>query len=364
MSGRIMKGLPLAAPSLDLIPGDKQAEEAKAKWNASKVMTEEEKRGIRQEEDGEKELLLERERENFTHIFALKCYNGWYKICDHSAIIVSTWLDGKLGKRYERRDDAGYGRADTKAQYGVVSIPPTSVAYFIQSLVRNGIKISRDDVWVLEFELGERITKEEMVRMLHEDELLIDKVNKLVMPREAMPGIRSAVKKLLQHVHAEVRSQRDSVKDVFLNDVERQAVEMNMMVIAASRGGMEVDDCLANLVQMTERMYENATTMMDMKLITAKQYKTFVDLTKHVQDEQARLVRRRAVQAAEAKNDKNKKVRAHAGNATAANRRRTGAVSQKVANPGKPGGGDTGADEKAGKGKQARPQPAEETAAE
>ncbi|MBR2839731.1 hypothetical protein IKE82_00140 [Candidatus Saccharibacteria bacterium] len=319
MSDRMLRGLPLVKAKVEMIPGDKQAAEAKAKWDASKVMTDEEKREIRHEEDEEKELLLEREKENFTHIFALKCYNGWYKICDHSAIIVSTWLDGKLGKRYDRNDDAGYGKASTKAQYGVVSIPPTSVSYFIQGLVRNGIKISYETPWVLEFELGERITKEEMVRMLHEDELVIDRVNKLVMPKEVMPGIRSAVKKLLLHVHAEVRAQRDSVKDVFLNDVERLAVEMNMMVIAASRGGMGIEDCLVKLAQVIEVMYGNATTMMDMKLITAKQYKTFVDLIKHVQDEQSRMVRRRAIREAEVKNEKNKKIKSNAKDAAVAN---------------------------------------------
>ena len=315
MSNRMLRDLPLDKAKTDLLPGDRQAEEAKAKWEASKSMTDEQKREIRHEEDEEKALLLEREKENFTHIFVLKCYNGWYKICDHSAIIVSTWLDGKLGKKYERNDDGGYGKADTRAQYGVVSVPPSSVLYFVQGLVRNRIKICFDGPWVLEFELGERITKEEMVRMLHEDELVIDKVNKLVMPKEVMPGIRSAVKKLLLHVHAEVRSQRDSTKDVFLNDVERRAVMMNKMVITTSRGGLEVEDCLVKLAQETEGLYADATTMMDMKLITAKQYKTFVDLIRHVQDEQSRMVRRRAVVEAEAKNEKNKKVRTDAKNA-------------------------------------------------
>lgn len=288
-----------------VILGDKQSEESKAKAEMARQLSTEQKVVLRREENQEKEKLLEREAENYTRIMALKCHDGWLKLYDNSAIIVSTWLGGKLDKTYVRKDDGGYGKP--KAKYGVVSIPPVSVGSFVQALARVGIKLIYDDAWVLDFELRERIEKADMVRMLHEDELLIEKVNKLVMPKEVMPGLRMTVKLLLNFVHAEVRSHKESMKDVFLNEVERLAVDMNRMVIATSRGNMKTDKCLAEIAESTERMYENATTMCDMGLLSAGSYKRFVDLIIGVQKEQARMVRRKALIEAEAKNDKNKK---------------------------------------------------------
>ena len=104
------------------ILGDKQMNESKAKAEMARRLSTEEKVSLRREENQEKGKLLEREAENYTRILALKCYDGWLKIYDNSAIIVSTWLDGKLGKTYARKDDNGYGKP--KAKYGVVSIPP------------------------------------------------------------------------------------------------------------------------------------------------------------------------------------------------------------------------------------------------
>lgn len=279
-----------------LFPGDKQAKEALAKEEVARHLDDATKKVMRQEEDEAKKELLEREKENFTKIFALKCYNGWLKICNNSAMIVSVWLDGKLGRSYARNDDRGYG---ARAKYGVVSIVPSQVGDFIQRLARAGINLSFDGEVILEFDLGERISQEEMVRMLHEDELLIDKVNQIVMTKTVMPNLRADVKLLLNFVHTQVRNQKDTTKDIFLNDVERRAVEMNRIVIAAGRGRMKVEKCLEELRRMVEEMYEDATTMVDLSLITAKQYKEFVDSIKKVENEQSREMKRMAIKKME-----------------------------------------------------------------
>lgn len=279
-----------------LMPGEKQGIEAVNRARAVKELDNVQRKELREEEDLNKKMLIEREVENFTNIFALKCYNGWLKLYDNSAMIVSTWLEGRLGRSYNRHDDQGFG---AKAKYGVVSVPPDAVTDFVQRLMKTKIKLAYDNEWVLEFQLGERVSKEEMVRMLHEDELIIDKVNSLVMPKAVLPGLRSSVKMLLEFVHVQVRNQKDSMKEVFLNDLERLAVEMNKRVVATSRGRMKVDDCLEAVGGFVEDMYEGATTMSDIKLITAKQYKEFVDLIKRVEGEQGRAIKRQAVEQAE-----------------------------------------------------------------
>jgi len=294
--GKVMNTDGLQMELAALMPGEKQGIEAVNRARAVKELDNVQRKELREEEDLNKKMLIEREVENFTNIFALKCYNGWLKLYDNSAMIVSTWLEGRLGRSYNRHDDQGFG---AKAKYGVVSVPPDAVTDFVQRLMKTKIKLAYDNEWVLEFQLGERVSKEEMVRMLHEDELIIDKVNSLVMPKAVLPGLRSSVKMLLEFVHVQVRNQKDSMKEVFLNDLERLAVEMNKRVVATSRGRMKVDDCLEAVGGFVEDMYEGATTMSDIKLITAKQYKEFVDLIKRVEGEQGRAIKRQAVEQAE-----------------------------------------------------------------
>lgn len=172
------------------VVGEKQVMEAKQKADAAKGLDDATRKMLRHEEDLQKKMLIEREEENFSNLLALKCANGWLKIYNNSAMILSSWLDGRLGRPYHRADDNGFG---AKAKYGVVSIPPDKVQELIQALDQANVKLSYDDEWVLEFWLGERISQEDMVRMLHEDELIIEKTNKLVMPKETMPNLRAAV---------------------------------------------------------------------------------------------------------------------------------------------------------------------------
>lgn len=276
-----------------IIVGDKQQTEAMAKKESLGDLDDVAKRAIRQEEDDAKSLLIAKESENFTRIYALKCYNGWLKILDHSALIVSVKLDGKLGKSYRRCDDNGYGKA--RAKYGVVSIPPESVGDFIVRLHKAGIPLVSDDLAYLEFELGERIEKEEMIKMIHMDELLIDKTNKLVMPREVLPNLRANVKELLNFTHSELRDHKDSVKEMFLNDVERMVIDINKLIIATARGNIEIKKALTEMQKFVEETYANATTMCDMGIISAGHYRTFVNLVIRVENEVSREIKRMAV---------------------------------------------------------------------
>ena len=285
-------------------PGVKQQEEARAREVAAKMLKAAEKKSLCQEDDKAKRALLEREKENFTKLYAQKCYNGWLKLYDNSAMILSIWLNGRLGRKYERRNDAGYG---VSARYGIVSIPPMQVGNFVERLGKAGIVLARDDTNVLEFDLGERIGQEDMVAMLHEDELLIETANKIVMPKAVLTALRAEMKVLLCFVHVHVRDQRSSTKEIFLNDVERRVVALNKLIIAAARGRLGVKECLAKIGQGLEEVYEDATTMSDLGLITAKQYKDFVDLIRRVESEHAREIKRMAVAQAKKEIEKTKK---------------------------------------------------------
>ena len=285
-------------------PGAKEQEEATAKAEAVATLDLSTKKALRQEEDLNKKVILEREKDNYTQILALRCYNGWLKICDHSALILSKWLDGRLGKRYENHEDKGFG---VQAEYGVVSIPDAQVGNFIERLARVGINIVYETEWLIEFDLGERVSHEDMVRMLHEDEMIIEKVNELVMPKAKLPVLRAEVKLMLVYVHSRIGAQREYTKEVFLNDVEKQVIELNKLIVATARGRVEETKCLELVGEYAEELYTDLTTMSDMKLITAKQYKEGVDIIQRIEAEQARAIKRLKVAQAEREIEESRK---------------------------------------------------------
>ena len=307
-------------------PGVKQQEEANMKAEVAKTIAREDRAALkaaRREEDTAKKALLEREKENYTKIYVLKCYNGWLKICDNSAMMVAKWLDGRLGRSYDISDDGGYG---VRASYGIVSIPPASVGDFIERMARGGIPLTFDDAWILEFNLGERVSQEEMVRMLHEDELIIEKANRMVMPKALFPELRADIKTLLNFIHVQTRNQRESTKEVLMNDAEKCAINANKLVIATARGQVQIGDCLDKIGVFTEEMYGNVTTMSNMGLITAKRYKQCVDMIARIEADRAREMKRILIAKTKSRVSKLKNKGTNDEEVTTASGRRVGSV--------------------------------------
>lgn len=319
-------------------PGEKQQREASKRAEVARRVAHEDRprlKAARQLEDEQKKQLMEREKGNYTRILALKCHNGWLKLCDNSAMIVGKKLDGRLGKTYKVAADNGYG---TRAEYGVISIPPVQVEDFIGRLDRAGIKLVVDGAWSLEFDLGERVSQEEMVRMLQEDSLLIERANKLVMPKVVLPELRADVKALLEFVHVQVRNQKDTTRQVLMNDVERRAIEANKLIIATARGYVGIKECLDEIGFFTEEMYEDATTMCDMKVITAKKYRECVNLIMRIESDRARELKRMVIAKTEAEMNKPKKRSKH--ESTIVGERRPRVVQRTLGDLEQFGGGD------------------------
>ena len=90
-----MTGTKTAKPTKQApdFPGVKQQQEANEKAEAAADLSWGDKAALKaiRQEDTNKKMLLTREKENFTKIYALKCYNGWLKICDNSAIKSISW---------------------------------------------------------------------------------------------------------------------------------------------------------------------------------------------------------------------------------------------------------------------------------
>ena len=239
-----------------------------------------------------KRTLLKMEQENYTKVYVIRCYDGWYKVFGHSALFLAKHLNERVGKTYNLNYDRDYGVSDN---HGCISIPPNKLAEFKMRMEYAKINLTREWEDGLEYELGERITEEDIVRMQHEDELLAAKANELVMPHVIFPELRAQVRDMAELVHSATNNQSKISKAAFLGDMERKAVEMNMLVIASGRGAIKPDECLAELLIMIEEIYEYTTTMADFRMISPKKYWQMVKKIRAVEEQIKREMKKQAI---------------------------------------------------------------------
>lgn len=251
-----------------------------------------------------KRTLLKMEQENYTKVYVIRCYDGWYKVFGHSALFLAKHLNERVGKTYNLNYDRDYGVSDT---HGCISIPPNKLAEFKMRMEYAKINLTREWEDGLEYELGERITEEDIVRMQHEDELLAAKANELVMPHVIFPELRAQVRDMAELVHTAINNQSKLSKAAFLYDMERKAVEINRLVIASGRGTIKPDECLTSSIKIVEEIYEYATTMADFLMISPKKYWQMVKKIRLVEEQIKREMKKQAIKEAERKVISNKR---------------------------------------------------------
>lgn len=239
-----------------------------------------------------KMALLEIEKENYSKLYLVKTYDGWYKMFGHSALFLAKHLNDRVGKNYTLHFDNDYGVRDKS---GSISIPGDKLSEFKLRMKYAKINLVREWDEGLEFEIGERLTEEDVVRMEQEDEHIAAKANELVLPHAIMPELRVQVKDMTRMVHELISNQSKLAKTAFLFDFEKEAVEMNMLVIAMGRGAIEIDICLEKLLEMVEMMYEYITVVADLDLIPPKKFYRVVKKIRSVEDQIKREIKKQTI---------------------------------------------------------------------
>lgn len=239
-----------------------------------------------------KMALLEIEKENYSKLYLVKTYDGWYKMFGHSALFLAKHLNDRVGKNYTLHFDNDYGVRDKS---GSISIPGDKLSEFKLRMKYAKINLVREWDEGLEFEIGERLTEEDVVRMEQEDEHIAAKANELVLPHAIMPELRVQVKDMTRMVHELISNQSKLAKTAFLFDFEKEAVEMNMLVIAMGRGAIEIDVCLEKLLEMVEMMYEYITVVADLDLIPPKKFYRVVKKIRSVEDQIKREIKKQTI---------------------------------------------------------------------
>lgn len=254
------------------------------------------KRRAKEEYLRRKLTLLEIEKNNYSKLYLLRSNEKWYKLFGHSALFLSKYLTNRVGKTYTLHFDNDYGVRDKN---GSISVPADKIEEFKLRMQYAKINLVREWGYGLEFEIGEKLSEEDVVNLEAEDEYITAKANELVLPHAIMPELRAQVREMTRQIHTLISNQSKLSKTAFLFDMEKAAVKMDKTVIAMGRGMIEIDEALEKLLNGAENMYEYIAVVADLELVPPKKYYDTVKKIRLVEDQVKREIKKQAIRKVE-----------------------------------------------------------------
>lgn len=242
----------------------------------------------------DKKRLLEKEKDNYTKLMVLKCPDGWWKMFGHSAIFYKYKIADSLKVAARLLPDTDY---DVVSEEGYIAIDDVE-------RLKNKLKVLRiypsnitERGWT--FDLGERVTEQDYVLMLHEEDQRLERANRLITVNEHLAELNAKVKAVHKIVHECVRKMDGVSREVFAVDAERRVAELQVMLVRTARGSMKVDVCLKRAYDVAEELYGYIMIMMNLRLLEAKKIyeltEAVVSLEKQIKGE----IRKRALDRAD-----------------------------------------------------------------
>lgn len=242
----------------------------------------------------DKKRLLEKEKDNYTKLMVLKCPDGWWKMFGHSAIFYKYKIADSLKLAARLLPDTDY---DVVSEEGYIAIDD------IERL-KNKLKILRiypsnitERGWT--FDLGERVTEQDYVLMLHEEDQRLERANRLISVDEHLAELNAKVKVVHKMVHECVRKMDGVTREVFAIEADRRITELQITLVRTSRGSTEIDECLRRAYEVSEELYGYIIVMMNLRLLEAKRIYDLTEAVVALEKQIKREVRKRALDKAD-----------------------------------------------------------------
>lgn len=213
-----------------------------------------------------KRRALRYEQENYTELVAIRTQNPkWWKLVGHSAIMYKYMVAPRLRLRPKLLPDTDYNE---KSNEGIISIP--NINKFEERLRLAKIFLTKETEWVKVFSLGERVSKEDYLLMVDEDELRTEMANKLILPEVRLAELNAKTKAVVNVIHPNVRKMDGAAREAFGSEMERKAVNLQLMVLRAARGTMDFEECLTRGFDIAEDLYGYTLVFLNLKLVEPK----------------------------------------------------------------------------------------------
>lgn len=241
-----------------------------------------------------KRKALEYEKNNYTELVLvrtpdkLKNKKYWWKIFGHSAVFYKYWVGERLKIKVRLLPDTDY---EVKSEEGCVSIDDIDKVKRLLKAIK--IYPREETEWVTIFKLGERISEQDYVLMLQEDEMRLEMTNRLIQPKEHMTDLNAKLRDVLKLVHECVRKMDGVSRDVFGVDMERKTIQMQIEVLRTARGTTDLAYCLENIYDVAEDLYGFVLVLLNLRMMEAKKiYKlaeAVVALEKQIKKEMKKM---------------------------------------------------------------------------
>ena len=260
-----------------------------------------------------KRRTLVYEKSNYTQLVLVKTHEGWWKMFGHSAVFYKYMVAKRMHISVKLLPDTDY---DVVSEEGCISI--SDFEEFRRKMKLAKIFLVKITNSVAIFDLGERVSEQDYVLMIREDEVSLEMANKLILPEERMTELNTKTKAAHKSIHEMVRKMDGVSRENFANDMERSVVRLQILVLRVARGTTDVDDCLSQAYDIAEDLYGYALMTLNLRLVEAKKVyevtETIVALERQIKKEMRKRSMDRVEAEAKAKAKKiSKKTKSNAG---------------------------------------------------
>ena len=240
----------------------KVANAVKQKTDARKVMEEYDARhddggeslrkGLSEAEYYEgKSYVISQEKGNNSRIYLYpakgKAEDDWYRACGRSMVFYKALIAPRLGRKAQVMSDPD---EEHIIGGGVVAIKHGNI--LMEDVAKLGFMAKRVEFDVIMIDMQKEYSEKEIAQMraVINDEL--NRVKKIIKPKEIYPKIINAVNELLRVMPSKIRKLHESYRDLYAKELMEPLTEMVKIYFRLANGRMEKRDAKLELLRRTD----------------------------------------------------------------------------------------------------------------
>ena len=209
--------------------------------------------------------VFEFEQKNQSKLVAFRSTDAWWKMGGVSALIYVRQVARRLGKEPQLRPDKDFF---SKFDEGIVSIK--DIDNLQRDLQAIGIKLAKDGENIKVFELGYKLTKDEIQKLREEDKLLKAQLNQLLLPKVTMPNLFAHLRDMNQIAYNKQRNGTAANRAYIVDDLAWVTRRMLEKYMAMARGKEEQIPTLAVLEKDLETVRSYLAIIAEVKIFDMK----------------------------------------------------------------------------------------------
>ena len=209
-----------------------------------------------------KRRLLSWEEHNYSQLALIETGNGWYKMFGNSAVIYACQVANRLNLKAELISDTDYEVMSDKPVCLIKNL--VKLELLLESI---GIKRSSSSSGAFVYDLGYKVDACDLAELQKESELVRERTNKLVMPKEVLPGLRNELRILTKGVYEISRKMNPVAREIAGNDMTKICARMFVNFIDAANGHSDMRQYLKTSVKDLRRLDAILLLISDLRLV-------------------------------------------------------------------------------------------------